>query len=129
MVLFCFVSRSPFVVADGLTLPFAQLIPWESLVPRLPEADADSLDPDRILRPLRDIVAGNRSGSRSGRSGGAESGAEYSAGGGSQELLRRSATGLAVFAVYFSNPPSRVRGFLACLGAIVERERTRNRRT
>ena len=35
-----------------------------------------------------------------------------------RRALRRSATGLAVFQVYFFNPPARVRGLLASVGVI-----------
>jgi len=48
----------PVVVADGLGLPFSQLIEWDQVSVTLGEAVVDSRDPDAILAPLRAIAAG-----------------------------------------------------------------------
>jgi hypothetical protein len=113
----------PVVVADGLTLPFAQLIPWETIVPVIPEALADTKDPDRILAPLRAIARHSPHSSAPGDDHRMHHRDDAAAG--RRELLRRSATGLAVFQVYFSNPPARVRGLLASVGVILRDERAR----
>ena len=98
------VGTIPFIIADGLTLPYAQIIPWETLIPRLSESEADTRDPEKILAPLRTIMKTDATGLH-------------------PEALRRSATGLAVFQTYFSNPLARVRGFLKCAGEIVRKQR------
>ena len=98
------VGTIPFIVADGLTLPYAQIIPWDTLIPRLSESEAETRDPEKILAPLRTIMKTDATGLH-------------------PEALRRSATALAIFHTYFSNPLARVRGFLKCAGEIVRKER------
>lgn len=98
------------VIADGLTLPFAQLIAWDQIAVAVPEAAAG--DPWAVLSPLLAIVGDHQSGHGS-------HGSEWT----SAEVARRSALALAVFHTYFGDPQQRVKGVLAAVEHVVRQER------
>ena len=85
------VGAVPVFVADGMTLPFEQVIPWGEFAVRIPECVAATRHAATILQRLRL--------SRS-------------------ELKYRSALAFAIYQTYLSTPEQRVRSLMASVGRI-----------
>jgi len=117
----------PVVMADGLGLPFSQVIAWDEIAVRIDEAIVDTRDPDKILAPLRSIAAGRDNGHPLAFSESSprtpRKGRIHEKWDGVEALRRRSALGLAVFQTYFSGPDERARGVVASLGVAIEEGR------
>lgn len=83
----------PVVIADGLRMPYEQLIPWEAILVRLSEAEVRDGNADSILAPLKAMEP--------------------------QEIRRRGRLARRVYELYFSTAEARVNALLASVGVII----------
>lgn len=83
----------PVNIADGLRLPFDQVIDWPSIVITIPEADLKRTDAAKVLEPMLTMDE--------------------------NETRRRSVLAYAVFRNFFSSAEIKVDAFYAAVGSII----------
>ena len=91
----------PVIIADGLRLPFDQIIDWKSIVITIPEEDLKDTNSTKILEPLMAISP--------------------------EEARRRGILAYTIFYTYFNSQQAKIDGFLAAVGSLMYSESLKSR--